>query len=244
MATKLIAFVGASGAQGFPIARDLANSGAVPDGTIEPVIGTFASETSLRETFRGAWGAFINIDRFNCGEKTELYWSIRAYELAIEAGVKFFVFSSLVYSYKLSGFRPQFRCGHIHAKGRVAEFILGQNEEKAQGMDLDVAMSHIPYKELAAAFGKVTGKPARYVDVSVDEYFSGQAVADLPAGYNADPEDPATMSFHQNFTAEECFQREDLLGRKKALGDLWDRVQPEVIRPVLKVHDDKYQGVL
>lgn len=201
-------------------------------------------------------------------KKTELCWSVRACELAIEAGVKFFVFSSLVYSYKLSGFRPEFRCGHIHAKGRVAEFILGQNEElrkkhgmsaplfstgpymemtigantplaptveggvvtwkmplgggavpqvaledcgyyvkwlfdnheKAQGMDLDVAMSHIPYKELAAAFSKVTGKPARYVDASFDEYFSGQAVADLPAGYNADPEDPATMSFRQNFT--------------------------------------------
>lgn len=289
MAPKLIAFIGASGAQGLPIARDLVNSGlynlraltrdpnsprfkdlqsSVPSGTIEPVVGSFASEASLRETFRGAWGAFVNIDGFNCGEKTEIYWSIRAYELAIEEGVKFFVYSSLVYSYKVSGFRPEFRCGHIDAKGRVAEFILSQNDEvrqrhgmsaavfstgpymemtigagtplsptvedgvvtwkmplgdgaipqvaleecghyvkwlfenheKAHGMNLDIAISHITYTELAAAFENVTGKKARYVDVSFDEYFSGQALAELPAGYNADPSDPATMTFRQNFT--------------------------------------------
>jgi len=38
----------------------------------------------LREGFRGCDGAFINIDGFNTGEKTEMYWAIRSYEIAIE----------------------------------------------------------------------------------------------------------------------------------------------------------------
>ncbi|KAJ4318844.1 hypothetical protein N0V84_006658 [Fusarium piperis] len=67
------------------------------------------------------------IDGFNCGEKTELYWSIRTYELAIEEKVKFYVDSSLAYAYKRCGYDPKFRGGHYDAKGRIGEWILSQN---------------------------------------------------------------------------------------------------------------------
>lgn len=125
--SRLIAVVGGTGAQGIPVVRDLLQSGNYAIraltrdasssrfrklqsfGTVEPVIGTFASENDLRATFRGAWGAFVNIDGFNSGEKTEIFWSIRAYELAIEEGVQFFVFGNLDYAYKKSGYRPEFR---------------------------------------------------------------------------------------------------------------------------------------
>lgn len=124
---RLIAVIGATGAQGIPVVRDLVQSGSYTVraltrdassarfkalqsfGPVEPVIGTFASEKDLRATFRGAWGAFVNIDGFNAGEKTEMYWTIRAYELAIEEGVKFFVLGNLDYAYKKSGYRPEFR---------------------------------------------------------------------------------------------------------------------------------------
>ncbi|MFJ8795822.1 hypothetical protein [Streptomyces sp. NPDC102462] len=80
-------------------------------------------------------------------------------------------------------------------------------------------------------------------------------MADLPAGYNADPNDKATMSFRDNFTgfwnvwkhgivtrdyalldeihpnrirsAEEWFRREDQMGRDLGKGSLWERGQPE-----------------
>ncbi|KAI7784848.1 NmrA-like family protein [Diaporthe eres] len=239
MAPKLIAFIGASGAQGLPIARDLANSGLynLRALTRDPNSQRFKDLQSSVPNLPGRMGAFMDIDGFNCGEKTEIYWSIRAYELEIEEGVKFFVFSSLVYSYKVSGFRPEFRCGHIDAKGRVAEFIISQNDEVRRKHGMSAALfSTGPYMEmtigaetplsptvedgvvtwkmplgdsathascsgrLAAAFENVTGKGARYVNVSFDEYFSGQALAELLAGYNADPSDPATMTFRQNFT--------------------------------------------
>ncbi|KAM6536404.1 hypothetical protein FALCPG4_002412 [Fusarium falciforme] len=94
MATRTIAVIGGTGAQGIPV--EIQSYG--PPGAVEAVVGTFTSEESLRELFRSAWGAFVNIDGFNCGEKTEIYWSIRAYELAIEEGVKFYVYSNLVYA--------------------------------------------------------------------------------------------------------------------------------------------------
>ncbi|RWA05323.1 hypothetical protein EKO27_g9771, partial [Xylaria grammica] len=142
--------IGGTGAQGVPVVRDLlksgdysvrvltrdANSARFKElqsfGPIEGVVGTFASEESLRATFRSAWGAFVNIDGFNSGEKTEMFWTIRvsiAWELAIEEGVKFYVHGNIDYGYKKSGFRPEFHCGHIDAKGRIAEWILAQNRD-------------------------------------------------------------------------------------------------------------------
>lgn len=80
---------------------------------------------------------------------------------------------------------------------------LFDNPSRANGMDLAVAIAHIPYSELAAAFEEVTGHPAQYIDTTLDDYFSAgpmAAIADQPAGYNAAQDDPATMSFKNNFT--------------------------------------------
>ncbi|KAI0835509.1 NAD(P)-binding protein [Hypoxylon sp. FL0890] len=283
---RLIAIIGATGAQGVPIVRDLLQSGDYtvraltrdPSsarfrelqsfGAIEPVIGTFASENDLRATFRGAWGAFVNIDGFNSGEKTEIFWTIRAYELAIEEGVKLFVLGNLDYIYKKSGYKPEFRAGHYDGKGRIGEWILQQNldnqhrmkaalftsgpymemtishntpmsvsvenglaiwrlplndgavpyvalddcgyyvkwlfdhPERANGLDLEVAIDHIGPEELVRAFEKVTGHSARFINVSFEDYFGKAWPLDpsRPAGYNADPKDPATMSILQNFS--------------------------------------------
>jgi hypothetical protein len=103
----------------------------------------------------------------------------------------------------------------------------------------------------------VTGRPARYIDTSLEDYWSGplKMVAELPAGYNADRSDKSTMSFRDNFTGfwnlwkheiidreyplldeihpnriksvEEWLRREDELGRAQGRGSLWERVQPE-----------------
>lgn len=92
---RLVAIIGGTGAQGVPVVRDLLQSGEYAVrvltrdtnsarfkelqtfGAVDSVIGSFASEESLRATFRGAWGAFVNIDGFNSGEKTEIFWTIR-----------------------------------------------------------------------------------------------------------------------------------------------------------------------
>ncbi|KAI1307429.1 hypothetical protein F5Y03DRAFT_383765 [Xylaria venustula] len=137
---RLVAVIGGTGAQGVPVVRDLLKSGDYAVrvltrdtnsarfkelesyGPVESVVGTFASEESLRATFRGAWGAWVNIDGFNSGEKAEIFWTIRE-------GVKFYVHGSIDYAYKLSGFRPEFHCGHIDAKGRMGDWILAQDKD-------------------------------------------------------------------------------------------------------------------
>ncbi|KAI1204840.1 NAD(P)-binding protein [Annulohypoxylon truncatum] len=165
-APRLIAVVGATGAQGIPVVRDLVQSGSYrvraltrdassarfrelqSFGPVEPVVGTFASEADLRATFRGAWGAFVNIDGFNSGEKAEIFWTIRAYELAIEEGVKFFVLGNLDYIYKKSGYRPEFHAGHYDGKGRIGEWILQQNRDNQARMQAALLTTG-PYMEMA-----------------------------------------------------------------------------------------------
>ncbi|KAF8861073.1 NAD(P)-binding protein [Acephala macrosclerotiorum] len=352
-----IFIIGGTGAQGIPIiqalvadkkytvkvlTRDTTSKRALSLlalGNVELTPGSFADETVLRSGFRGCDGAFVNIDGFNTGEKTEIYWAIRAYEIAIEMGVKFFVYGNLDYALMKGGFDPKFRIGHYDGKGRVGEWILFQNQknkdrmgasvfttgpyiemtiasqtimtptiedgvvtwrvplgqghvvhvaledcgfyvrwifdhpERSNGMDLEVAIAHIGYEELAKAFEKVTGHPARYIDTPLDDYWAKWGkLAGKPAGYNADEEDKSTMSFRDNFTgfwntwkydvikrdyglldeihpnriksAEEWFRREDEQGKKDGRGGLWERVQKENLRPILKVGEDGRKGKL
>lgn len=45
-------------------------------------------------------------------------------------------------------------------------------------------------------------------------------------------------------TAEEWFRKEDVKGREMGLGGLWERVQPDRLKPVLKIVEDKGRGKL
>jgi hypothetical protein len=339
--TSKIFVVGGTGAQGLPVIKTLVADGKysvralsrdagsrrakalLELGNVAILEGTFADEEILRQGFHGSDGAFINIDGFNTGEKTEMYWAIRSYEIAIEEGIKFFVYGNLDYALKKAGYDSKFRVGHYDGKGRVGEWVLFQNQvnkdrmgaavfttgpymemaisamtpmtpsvedgvvtwrvplgdgtvphvaledcgyyarwlfdnpERANGMNLEVAIEHVGYKKLAAAFEKVTGHPAWYIDTELEAYWSGplKMAANLPAGYNADLSDKSTMSFRDNFTGfwniwkhgviqrdyalldeihpnriksvEEWLRREDKLGRELGKGSLWERVQPE-----------------
>ncbi|WP_457104665.1 hypothetical protein [Methylobacterium sp. P5_C11] len=132
------------------------------------------------------------------------------------------------------------------------------------------------YDALAAAFTRVTGHPARYVDVDADTYFARafSHVADMPAGYNADPADKSTMSFRDNFTGfwnqwkhnviqrdyglldeihphrirsvEQWVHRQEQLERAAGRGGLWERLQPEnrAGHSILKLGEDQRRGKL
>lgn len=81
---------------------------------------------------------------------------------------------------------------------------LFDNTARSNGMDLEVATAHVPYADLAAAFAKVTGHPARYENLDFDSYFNDDAFrgpwSRMGSGYNSDPKDPAYMTNRQNFT--------------------------------------------
>jgi hypothetical protein len=69
-------------------------------------------------------------------------------------------------------------------------------------MDLEVGIDLIAYDDLAKAFEKVTGHPARYIDTDLDTYWTSGPLGDgsRSSGYNSDLGDPAAMSMRQNFT--------------------------------------------
>ncbi|KAK3317977.1 hypothetical protein B0H66DRAFT_555913 [Apodospora peruviana] len=80
---------------------------------------------------------------------------------------------------------------------------LFDNPDRADGMDLMASMDHIHYDDVAVAFEKVTGRKARFVDVTMDEYWRDPywaSIADRPCGYMVDPESPAKMTNRENFT--------------------------------------------
>ena len=165
-ATSKIFVVGGTGAQGLPVisalvadkkysvralSRDPSSRRAkelLALGNVSILQGTFADEATLREGFRGCDGAYINIDGFNTGEKTEIYWAIRSYEIAIEEGIKFLVYGNLDYALKKSGYDSRFRAGHYDGKGRIGEWILFQNQTNKNRMGAAVFTTG-PYMEMA-----------------------------------------------------------------------------------------------
>src|ERR1700689_636882 len=158
--------IGGTGAQGMPIVRALVGDkkysarvlsrdpnsrrakALLALGNVSIVEGTFADEATLREGFRGCDGAYVNIDGFNTGEKTEIYWAIRSYEIAIEEGIKFFVYGNLDYALKKAGYDSKFRAGHYDGKGRIGEWILSQNQANKDRMGAAVFTTG-PYMEMA-----------------------------------------------------------------------------------------------
>src|SRR3954452_13875547 len=111
--TPTIFVIGGTGAQGMPVVRALvadnkysvrvlSRDSTSPRarallalGNVSILEGSFADEAVLREGFRGCDGAFVNIDAFSTGEKTASSWTLPSYEIAIEEGVKFFVYGNL-----------------------------------------------------------------------------------------------------------------------------------------------------
>lgn len=101
---------------------------------IEIIEVSFSNEVDLQNSLTGCNGEYINIGGFNTGEKAEMFWAIRTYELALTAGIKFFVYGNLGYGLKKAGYNPKFRVGHYDRKGRIAEWIQAQTKNNMSGM--------------------------------------------------------------------------------------------------------------
>jgi len=86
---------------------------------------------------------FFNANSFAIGEKAEIFWSMRAFEIAHECGVKIFQYSGLDYALKRGGYDPKFRCAHLDGKGRVVEWI---NEQSLSPMKWSILTTG-PYME-------------------------------------------------------------------------------------------------
>jgi hypothetical protein len=91
--------------------------------------GTQDSQNDLHAAFKGVYGAWVNTDGFTLGEKSELFYGIRAYEIARAEGVQHYVWANIEYGLKNTGWDEDYHCGHHDSKGRIGNFILAQGQE-------------------------------------------------------------------------------------------------------------------
>ncbi|KUJ16759.1 NAD(P)-binding protein [Mollisia scopiformis] len=147
-AKQTVLAIGGTGAQGISVVKGLARDSkynvrvltrstkskpalelaALPGVTI--VSGDGYNEAGLHSAFSsGIDIAFVNTNGFAIGEKAEIYWGIRIFEIAAEHGVKHFIWANLESSYKVSGYQPRFRTGHFDGKHKVADWISAQPKD-------------------------------------------------------------------------------------------------------------------
>ncbi|KAH6638716.1 NmrA family protein [Boeremia exigua] len=144
---KEIVVIGGTGAQGTPVveaisaskefsARVLTRNAKSPRAlklaelpNVTLIEGRQDSQDDLHRAFRGAYGAWVNTDGFTLGEKAELFYGCRAYEIARHERVQHYVYSSADFALKDAGWNAEYHWGHNDAKGRVASYILAQGQE-------------------------------------------------------------------------------------------------------------------
>jgi hypothetical protein len=103
------------------------NIAKLPNVTL--IQGSQDNQKDLHKAFHGVWGAWVNTDGFTIGEKNELFYGIRAYEIARHEGVQHYVYASTDYAVKDANWNEKYHWGHNDAKGRVGEFILAQGQK-------------------------------------------------------------------------------------------------------------------
>ncbi|KAI9656581.1 MAG: hypothetical protein M1821_004788 [Bathelium mastoideum] len=138
-----VLILGGAGAQNSFVARELARGGHLVrilsrDTTSEQslalsatpqivvVQGDTYNEQVLLSNLLGIDAIFVNTNGFAIGEKSEIYWGIRIYELAYRTGVRHFIYSSLPYVSKKGGFDPKYRVPFVDGKAKVVEYLRSQ----------------------------------------------------------------------------------------------------------------------
>lgn len=92
---------------------------------------------------------------------------------------------------------------HLDDIGKSAKWIFDHPEESA-GLDFKTAVEHASGETVAKAFIAVTGQPARYEDISKEQWFRdappGPPGYKMGGGYEGNnPNDPTLLTVEQNF---------------------------------------------
>ncbi|KAL7929503.1 NAD(P)-binding protein [Trichoderma chlorosporum] len=140
MSTPTALVIGGTGAQGVPIVDELAKNGvqvrvltrdlnsvnakklsAVANVTLFP--GAADSVSDLKKAFHGVDYAFVNLNSWALGIKDEIFWGIRIFEIAVQSGVKHYIWSSLDNFFLQTKYDDSFRSVHYYGKGHVEQWM-------------------------------------------------------------------------------------------------------------------------
>lgn len=124
---------------------------------------------------------------------------------------------------------------HLDDLALYAKWIFDTPSESA-GLDLKVATEHVGYQYLAETFTAVTGKPARYENVTVEEYYPASVKhfdAKLGAEYEGEDDD-TLLTWRENFSAWwRIYQRSGgNSGVLKRDYELLDRILPRRVKSI------------
>lgn len=259
-------------------------------------LGSSYDEATLRSAFQGVDLAFVNTNSFAIGIRNEVWWGIRAFEIAVQSGVKHYIWSSLDNYFHDTLYDESLRVAHYYGKGIVEQWMsaipqtpmrwsvlttgpyieslselmrptqqdgvtvfrapladgavpfvhlqdLGfyvdwifSHPDASAGMNLKVAVEHVSFHDLANVFTEVTGKPARYENISFEEYFTTGPLAKAASvklgAEGAGEDDPSLLTYQQSFTA--WWRLYQLSGGNKGLiqrdYELLDKIHPQRVR--------------
>ncbi|KAJ5120050.1 hypothetical protein N7448_010719 [Penicillium atrosanguineum] len=104
-----------------PQAEEAASLATLP--RVQIIEGDCYDENTLFSAFRGIDACFVNTNGFAIGEKSEIFWGIRMYEIAHWA--------ALCHLYRKKGnFDPKYRVPFVDGKAKVVEFLRAQTTDQ------------------------------------------------------------------------------------------------------------------
>lgn len=258
------------------------------------ILGAQDDENAVRKLFTGADAAFVNTNSWVLGSKGDTYLGIRIFELAVQCGVKHYIYSSLDNTGLETRFEDKTRAQHYDGKAHVQQWMsavpqapmrwsilttgpyieqlfgfmspsqaedgvwefripVGNGEipyvhlgdlgtyvrwilehpEESAGMNVQAAIEDITLDSLAKAFTAVTGKPARGVSPSIEDWFNEigwTSVLDVKVGERHLREnDPSLVSVRESFSNWLRLYESSIIHRDYAL---LDRIHPQRVRSV------------
>ena len=86
----------------------------------------YESEEGLRKAFAGQDACYFNINSFTVGEPYEYFWTFRAYEIAVQSKLKWFVLSGGPDRLKQYGYEEKYRNSHGTVKAKISDWLSHQ----------------------------------------------------------------------------------------------------------------------
>ncbi|KAL2061876.1 hypothetical protein VTL71DRAFT_7254 [Oculimacula yallundae] len=142
---KKIVVFGGTGAQGSPIVRALSASPqnfqiTIPTRNLNSapaielsklpnvslLLANYQTETGLRAIFAGQDACYFNLNSFTLLESQEYFLTFRAYEIAVQSGLKWFVLSGSPDRYAMHGYQEKYRNSHGVVSGRLSSWLENQ----------------------------------------------------------------------------------------------------------------------